>query len=60
MADDSKEQHSKERTKAEAQFKQAQKPKASPAGVYSIVLYQLGTLLPPKPQGNVPTQKVKT
>jgi hypothetical protein len=26
VADDSKEQHSKERTKAEAQFKQAQKP----------------------------------
>ena len=26
MADDSKEQHSKERTKAEAQFRQAQKP----------------------------------
>ena len=26
MADDFKEQHSKERTKAEAQFKQAQKP----------------------------------
>ena len=26
MTDDSKEQHSKERTKAEAQFRQAQKP----------------------------------
>ena len=31
MADDFKEQHSKERTKAEAQFKQAQKPQSTAA-----------------------------
>ena len=31
MANDSKEQHSKERTKAEAQFKQAQKPQSTAA-----------------------------
>ena len=34
MTDDSKEQHSKERTKAEAQFRQAQKPQPADKADY--------------------------